>query len=206
MRVLSLFDGISCGRVALDRAGIKVDQYYASEIDKYAIQVSKANWPDVIQLGDVTRIQGNALPKIDLLAGGSPCQSVSTSGKQEGFAGKSGLFFEYVPIFKELKAVNPDLLFLLENVKMKKEWQEVITNELGVEPIFLNSSLLSAQNRQRLYWTNIPNVTIPADKGILLKEILESGFVDRDKSYCIDANYFKGGNLNQYFQKSYKTM
>lgn len=202
MRILSLFDGISCCRVALDRAGIKVDQYYASEIDKYAIQVSKANWPDVIQLGDVTRIQGNALPKIHLLAGGSPCQSVSTSGKQEGFAGKSGLFFEYVRIFKELKAVNPDLLFLLENVKMKKEWQEVITNEMGVEPIFLNSSLLSAQNRQRLYWTNIPNVTIPADKGILLKDILESGFVDREKSYCIDANYFKGGNLNQYFQKS----
>ena len=128
---LSLFDGISVGRVALDRAGIHVDKYYASEIDKYAIQVSKANWPDIIQVGDVTKLDVSTLESIQLLIGGSPCQSLSTSGKQEGFAGKSGLFFEYVRVFKELKALNPNLLFLLENVKMKKEWQDVITGALA---------------------------------------------------------------------------
>ncbi len=199
---LSLFDGISSGRIALDRAGIEVDQYFASEIDKYAITVSKENWPDIVQLGDVTKIRAADLPKIDLLIGGSPCQSLSTSGKQEGFSGKSGLFYEYVRIWRELKEINPNLLFLLENVKMKKEWMDVITQELGVEPIFLNSSSLSAQNRQRLYWTNIPYSGPPQDKGVILQDILESGFVDREKSYCIDANYFKGGNITQYFQKS----
>jgi site-specific DNA-cytosine methylase len=199
---LSLFDGISAGQIALQRAGIKIGKYYASEIDKYAIQVTQANWPETIQVGDVTKLDISTLHNIDLLFGGSPCQSLSTSGKQEGFAGKSGLFFEYVRVLKELKALNPKLLFLLENVKMKKEWQEVITAELGVEPIPINSSLQSGQNRQRLYWTNIPNVATPQDKGILLKDILEYGVVDREKSFCIDANYFKGGNITQYFQKS----
>lgn len=202
LQVLSLFDGISAGRLALQRAGIQVDKYYASEIDKYAIQVSKKNWPDIIQIGDVTKVKGADYSDVQILIGGSPCTSVSVSGKQAGFAGESGLFFEYVRILRELQRTNPNILFLLENVKMKKEWQDVITAELGVEGILINSSLQSAQNRQRMYWSNIPNISAPPDKGIKLKGILESGVVDREKSYCIDANYFKGGNLTQYFKKS----
>lgn len=202
MNVLSLFDGISCGQIALNRAGIKIDNYYASEIDEYAIKVTQANFPNTIQLGDVTKIDVTTLPKIDLICGGSPCQSVSLAGRQEGFDGKSGLFFEYVRILNQLREINPDILFLLENVKMKKEWQDVITKHMGVKPILINSSLVSAQNRNRLYWTNIQGVTQPEDKHILLKDILETGVVDRDKSFCIDANYWKGTNLTQYLTKS----
>jgi site-specific DNA-cytosine methylase len=200
--VLSLFDGIACARVALERVGIDVSQYFASEVDEYAIKVANKNWPDIVQIGDITKLNTDDLPRIDLLVGGSPCQSLSTSGKQGGFGGTSGLFYEYLRVFKELRAKNPDLLFLLENVKMKKEWEEVITAEMGADPILINSSLFSAQNRQRLYWTNIPFLGLPEDRGIKLQDILESGYVDRNKSYCIDANYFKGGNLTQYFKKS----
>jgi len=198
MNVLSLFDGISAGQVALQRAGIKVEKYYASEIDKYAIQVTQKNFPDTIQLGDITKLDGTPFEgKIDLIIGGSPCQSFSVAGKQGGFEGKSGLFWEYVRLLKE---VNPKY-FLLENVKMKKEWRDVISEALSVEPIKINSSLLSAQQRHRLYWTNIPDVSQPEDKNILLKDILEQGTVDRDKSYCIDANYWKGTNVDQYLKK-----
>lgn len=173
MNVLSLFDGISCGQVALERAGIQVDKYYASEIDKYAIQVTQKNHPNTIQLGDVKNIKGNELPKIDLLIGGSPCQGFSFAGKQLNFEDpRSGLFFEYVRILKEVKPK----YFLLENVKMKKEYQDIISGMLGVEPIEINSSLVSAQNRKRLYWTNIPNVELPEDKGILLKDIVHEQF------------------------------
>ena len=201
--VLSLFDGISCGRIALERAGIKVGEYFASEIDKYAIQVSKANWPGIVQLGDVTKVKAADLPKIDIIFGGFPCQAFSFSGKRLNFDDPRGkLFFECVRLLKEVREQNPDVFFLFENVKMKKEWQDAISAELGVEPHFVNSELVSGQNRQRLYWTNIPWQGLPEDKHIELKDVLESGFVDRDKSYCLDANYFKGGNLTQYFQKS----
>lgn len=198
MNVLSLFDGISCGQVALERAGIKVDKYYASEIDKYAIQVTQKNYPNTIQLGDVTKVDGTRLKNIDLLIGGSPCQGFSFAGKQLNFEDiRSKLFFEYVRLLNEVKPK----YFLLENVKMKKEHQDVISGYLGVEPIEINSSLLSAQNRKRLYWTNIPNITQPNDKGVLLKDIIINGEVDREKSLCLDANYYKGGNLTQYFEK-----
>ena len=198
MNVLSLFDGMSCGQIALNRAGIKYDNYYASEIDKYAIKVTMANYPKTIQLGDITKIKSEDLPKIDLLIGGSPCQGFSFAGKQLNFEDpRSRLFFEYVRLFRECKPK----YFLLENVIMKKEYQDVISNELGVKPIEINSALVSAQNRRRLYWTNIPNVTQPQDKGIMLKDIIESGETDRDKSYCIDASYYKGGNENQYLEK-----
>lgn len=202
MNILSCFDGMSCGQLALKRIGIKIHNYYASEIDKYAIKVAKANFPDTIHLGDVKKINGKKLD-VDLLIGGSPCQGFSFAGKQLNFNDvRSKLFFEYVRILNELKAKNPNLLFLLENVNMKQEFQDVITTHLGVSPIKINSSLLSAQNRVRIYWTNIPNVSQPTDKGILLADILENGVTDRDKSYCIDASYYKGGTLKQYFEKS----
>lgn len=197
MNVLSLFDGMSCGRIALDKAGIKVDKYFASEIDKYAIKVAKANYPDTVHVGDVQEIQAADVGEIDLLIGGSPCQGFSFAGKQLNFDDpRSQLFWEYVRLLRDLQPS----YFLLENVKMKKQSMDVITEALGVEPIFINSSLVSAQNRQRYYWTNIP-FTMPEDKGIVLQDILEDGFVDRDKSHCLDANYFKGGNLKQYFEK-----
>lgn len=167
--VLSLFDGMSCGQIALERAGIKVHNYFASEIDKHAIKVTQANYPNTIQLGDVTQVKGEDLPEIWLLQGGSPCQGFSFAGKQLNFDDpRSKLFFEFVRLLKEVKPK----YFLLENVKMKKEFQDVISCYLGVEPIEINSNLVSAQNRKRLFWTNIPNVTIPEDKGILLKDIV----------------------------------
>ena len=197
MNVLSLFDGMSCGQIALNRAGIKYDNYFASEIDKHAIKVTQANYPGTVQLGSITELDGTKLPKIDLLIGGSPCQSFSVAGNGKGFDGKSGLFWEYVRILKETKPI----YFLLENVKMKKEWQQVISDALGVVPIEINSALVSAQNRKRLYWTNIPDIEQPKDIGIFLRDILEAGIVDRDKSYCIDSNYWKGTNVEQYITK-----
>jgi DNA-cytosine methyltransferase len=198
MNVLSLFDGMSCGQLALERAGIQVTNYYAAEIDKFAIKVTQANFPSTLQLGDVTAIDPAKLPKIDILIGGSPCQGFSFAGKQLNFDDpRSKLFWEYVRLLNALKPK----YFLLENVKMKKESMDVITEALGVEPIFINSNLVSAQNRQRYYWTNIPVDKLPDDKGIVLADVLEDGHVDRDKSHCIDANYFKGGNLKSYFEK-----
>jgi len=170
MNVLSLFDGMSCGRIALDRAGISYDNYYASEIDKYAIQIAQKNYPDTIQLGDVTQWKKWELPKIDLIMGGSPCQGFSQSGQGLNFEDpRSRLFFDFADI---LKHYNPKH-FLLENVVMrKKEWQDIITEYVGVEPILINSALVSAQSRKRLYWTNIPSATQPDDKRILLKDII----------------------------------
>jgi len=170
MNVLSLFDGMSCGQIALNKLGIKYDNYFASEIDKYAIQVTQKNYPNTKQIGSVTEVKGEDLPKIDLLFGGSPCQSFSNAGNGKGFDGESGLFWQFVRVLKEVKPK----YFLLENVKMKKEWEQVITDSLGVEPIEINSRLFSAQNRPRLYWTNIPNIEQPNDKGILLKDILDT--------------------------------
>ena len=170
MNVLSLFDGMSCGQIALNRAGIKYDKYFASEIDKPAIKVTMANYPNTIQIGSVTEVKAENLPKIDLLIGGSPCQGFSFAGKQLNFDDpRSKLFFEYVRLLKECKPK----YFLLENVKMKKEYQDVISEHLGVEPIEINSSLVSAQNRKRLYWTNITVVGQPADKNIFLDSIIE---------------------------------
>jgi len=170
MNVLSLFDGMSCGQIALKQLGIPINKYYAAEIDPYAMRVTQNNFPETIHLGDVTKVKGEDLEKIDLLLGGSPCQGFSFAGKQLNFDDpRSALFFEFVRLLKEC---NPKY-FLLENVRMKKEYQDVITEHLGVEPIMINSALVSAQNRVRLYWTNIPNITQPEDRGILLKDILE---------------------------------
>lgn len=184
LNVLSLFDGISCGRVALERAGIKVDKYFASEIDKYAIQVSKKNFPDIIHIGSVVDVKWEDYKNIDLLIGGSPCQSFSIAGKQEGFDGKSGLFYEYLRILKEVKPK----YFLLENVKMKKEYQDKISEELGCEPIEINSSLVSAQSRKRLYWTNIPWIEQPKNKNLFLRDILEESV---DEKYFMTIEQFK---------------
>lgn len=187
MNVLSLFDGMSCGQIALNKAGIKYDKYFASEIDKYAINVSSENYPATIHLGDIAKIDFKTLPSIDLLIGGSPCQGFSFAGKQLNFNdSRSALFFEYVKALKELKPK----WFLLENVRMKKEYQDVITEHLGINPALIESSFFSAQKRTRLYWTNIP-ISEYEDKGIVLADIIEHELVDKDKSYCIDANYFK---------------
>ena len=172
INVLSLFDGISCGQIALEKLGIEVGNYFASEIDKHAIKVTQANYPNTKQLGSVIDVKANDLPKIDLLIGGSPCQGFSFAGKQLNFDDpRSKLFFEYVRLKNEL---NPKY-FLLENVKMKKEYQDIISSYLGVEPIIINSNLVSAQNRVRYYWTNIPVKGLPNDRGVLLKDITEDG-------------------------------
>lgn len=211
MNVLSLFDGMSCGQQALQRAGIYVENYFASEIDKYAIQVTMANFPNTIQLGSVVNVDGYSLPKIDILIGGSPCQSFSFAGKRKGmatkdeqeiltlehylelkaegfeFEGQSYLFWEYMRLLKETKPK----YFLLENVMMGEKWEKVLSKAIGVKPIMINSALLSAQNRQRLYWTNIglapsglfgdleTTIRQPKDKGILLKDVLESNVPDK---------------------------
>ena len=201
MNVLSLFDGMSCGQQALERIGIPIHSYHACEIDKYAMTVTQKNYPNTIQHGDVntTDFTTSEWQGIDLLLGGSPCQSFSYAGKGLAFDDPRGqLFFRFVEVLQQVKPK----FFLLENVKMKQEYVDIISEHLGVEPIQINSSLVSAQNRKRLYWTNIPNVTQPADKGIQLKDVLECGCVDREKSYCLDANYWKGGNLKTYFEKS----
>jgi len=209
MNVLSLFDGMSCGMIALDRLGIKVDNYYASEIDKYAIQVSQANYPDIIQVGDITKLDLSTLPKIDLVMGGSPCQGFSFAGKQLAFDDpRSALFFEFVKCVDTLKPK----YFLLENVRMKKEYLDIISEYMGVEPIFINSSLVSAQSRQRYYWTNIPNVEQPKERGIVLRDILEDYPKENpvkqternarhlkqldDKSLCMTATMYKGAGNN----------
>jgi DNA-cytosine methyltransferase len=167
--VLSLFDGMSCGQLALDTLGIKVNNYFASEIDPYAIKIAKKNYPNTKHIGSVVDVKGTDLPKIDLLIGGSPCQSFSNAGDRTGMDGKSKLFWEFVRVLKE---TNPTY-FLLENVRMKKEWENIITEQLGVKPILINSRSLSAQNRPRLYWTNIPEITQPLDRGLVLADILE---------------------------------
>ena len=204
MNVLSLFDGMSCGRIALERLGIPVDNYYASEIDKYAIQVSQANYPDIIQVGDVTELDTSTLPKIDLIMGGSPCQGFSFAGKQLAFDDpRSALFFEFVRCVEELKTK----YFLLENVRMKKEYLDVISEYMGVEPIMINSALVSAQNRVRFYWTNIPGIEQPEQRGIVLRDILETNTSDE---YLAGENLqknYKGGNqLNPNYKSQANTI
>ena len=204
MNVLSLFDGMSCGRIALERLGIPIDNYYASEIDKYAIQVSQANYPDIIQVGDVTELDTSTLPKIDLIMGGSPCQGFSFAGKQLAFDdSRSALFFEFVRCVEELKPK----YFLLENVRMKKEYLDVISECMGVEPIMINSALVSAQNRVRFYWTNIPGIEQPEQRGIVLRDILET---NASNEYLAGENLqkkYKGGNqLNPNYKSQANTI
>lgn len=253
LRVLSLFDGMSCGQQALERIGVNVLEYYASEIDKHAIAVTMHNYPNTIQLGSVVDVDGYKLPKIDLLIGGSPCQSFSFAGKRKGmstkceteiltlehylqlksegyeFEGQSYLFWEYMRLLNEVKPK----YFLLENVMMGEKWEKVLSKAIGVKPIEINSALVSAQNRRRLYWTNIGMhpmglfgdmesiIPQPKDKGILLKDILESEvdskyfisdtmisrisrtnngercFTNADKALCLAAGYHKQGRDNQ---------
>jgi DNA (cytosine-5)-methyltransferase 1 len=219
MNVLSLFDGMSCGQQALERSGVRVDNYFASEIDKYAIKVTQANYPKTNQLGSVIDVDGYSLPKIDLILGGSPCQSFSFAGKRKGmstkdeqeiltlehylelksegfeFEGQSYLFWEYMRLLKEVKPK----YFLLENVMMGDKWEKILSKAIGVNPIEINSSLVSAQNRRRLYWTNIGMIPgglfgdlqsiiqQPKDKGILLKNVIEED-VD-DKYYLKDDSF-----------------
>ena len=257
MNVLSLFDGMSCGQIALNRIGKTPNQYFASEIDKHAIKVTMANYPNTIQLGSVVDVDVNQLPFIDLLIGGSPCQSFSFAGKRKGmstkdsieilsldnylelkkqnfeFEGQSYLFWEYMRILTELKQINPNIKFLLENVEMGEKWEKVLSKAIGVNGIHINSSLVSAQNRKRIYWTNIglePGglfgdlesiIQQPKDKGILLKDILESEVDEKyflsdkaikrinnynnserslnsdGKGLCLAAGYFKQGIDNQ---------
>lgn len=197
MIVKSLFDGISCGMVALEKAGIEVSEYSSSEIDKHAIKISNKNYPSIIRLGCIKSV--HVKKNVDLILAGSPCQGFSRAGNGLNFNHEgSKLFFEFVRILNEAKKINPNVLFLLENVIMKKEWQNVISECLGVEPIEINSSLLSAQNRRRLYWTNIQGIISPEDKNILLKDILESNV---DESYYLnDSKYYElikeSNNLN----------
>ena len=199
MRVYSAFDGMSCGQVALERANIPVKTYLASEVDKYAIAVARYNYPYTRQIGDINKVNPNSIKDIDLMIGGSPCQDVSFSGKGKGLVDgeRSNLFFKWA---EHLDIIKPRF-FLLENVRMKQEYQDIISDILGVQPIMIPSSLVSAQKRDRWYWTNIP-FEMPKDKNIYLKDIVEDGVVDRDKSFCIDANYWKGGNLKSYFVKN----
>jgi len=204
MNVLSLFDGMSCGRIALDRLGIKVDNYYASEIDKYAMKVSEANYPNIIQIGDVTNINYDELPQIDLIMGGSPCQGFSFAGKQLAFDDpRSALFFCFWRAVKHLKPK----YFLLENVRMKKEYLDVISEYMGVEPIMINSALVSAQNRVRYYWTNIPGIEQPEDRGMVLRDILET---NASNEYLAGENLqknYKGGNqLNPNYKSQANTI
>ena len=183
MVVLSLFDGISTGRLALEMAGISVSEYMASEIDPSPMRISAARWPEIVQVGDIKNLRARKLPKIDLLIGGSPCQGFSRAGGHLNFDDpRSSLFFEYVRILNEARKENPHILFMLENVDMKKEWEQVITESLYIQPIHINSKLVSAQNRPRTYWTNIPNVSIPQDKHITLantirRKIDTSGYI-----------------------------
>ncbi len=226
MNVLSLFDGMSCGQQALERSGIVVDNYFASEIDKYAIKVTMANYPNTIQLGSVVNVDGYSLPKIDLLIGGSPCQSFSFAGKRKGmstkceteiltlehylelkaegyeFEGQSYLFWEFMRLLNEVKPK----YFLLENVEMGEKWEKVLSKAIGVNGIHINSALVSAQNRRRIYWTNIgmqPSglfgdlesiIQQPKDKGVLLKDILQS---EVDEKYFLSEKSIAYINRNQ---------
>ena len=210
---------MACGRIALERLGIPIEKYYASEIDKYAITVAQANYPDIIQVGDVCNLDPKDYMDVDLIQGGSPCQGFSFAGKQLAFDDpRSALFFEFIRL---LKAIKPKY-FLLENVRMKKEFLDIITQQVSecyeaddvapefkdmlgnvtIKPHFINAALVSAQSRQRYYWTNIPGIKQPEDRGIVLKDILEDGYdSERDKAHCIDANYYKGANVKQYQTK-----
>ena len=194
MNVLSLFDGMSCGQIALQRLGIEVDNYYASEIDKYAISIAKKNYPGMVHLGDVTKWRDWDIEweKIDLVMGGSPCQGFSIAGKQLAFDDpRSKLFFVFMDIVNHVKSLNPNMKFLLENVRMKKEYLDIITQHTGVTPIMINSSLVSAQSRVRYYWTNIENISQPKDKALYIKDVLQDE---------VDEKYFVSEKIQERIQ------
>jgi DNA (cytosine-5)-methyltransferase 3A len=210
MNVLSLFDGISCAYEALNRSQIKINTYYASEIDKNALSISTKNHSDIIRLGDVKDIKTDSLLKVDLLIGGSPCQDLSIAKKdRKGLKGeRSSLFWEYIRLKNE---VNPTY-FILENVaSMSKEDKQIITETLGVEPIMFNASLVSAQSRKRLFWTNI-KFELPEDKGIILKDILEPMYeidermTSKGKAFCLDASYWKGSSISHSIERHSRTL
>lgn len=210
MKVLSLFDGISCGRLAFERAGIPVEKYYASEIDKYAIQVTQKNYPDTIQVGDVNKLNYLELLDVDIVIGGSPCQDLSIAKQnRQGLRGeRSGLFWKYV---EALEVIKPKY-FLLENVaSMRNEDRDAITETLRklypeTECIMINSALVSAQQRKRYYWTNW-HVEQPQDKGILLKDILENGLsIPKDKARTLTSYYSTGQTLEHCEEKHIHTM
>lgn len=216
--VLSLFDGMSVGQIALKELGVKVDKYYASEIEKHAIAQTQKNFPDTIQLGSVTEVDARKLGHVDLLIGGSPCQSFSFAGRRNGmststneevytldrylelksqnfeFVGESYLFWEYMRILHEIRETNPNVFFFLENVEMGEKWESVLTKAIGIEGVHVNSALVSAQNRRRIYWTNIktttkgllktvvPDIPQPEDRGIYLQDVLED---EVDKKYYL---------------------
>ena len=192
MNVLSLFDGMSCGLTALKRAGIKVNNYYASEIDKWAIKIAKKNHPEIQHIGDINDIEKNKVgaQRIDLILAGPPCQGFSCSGSRLDFGDpRSLLFFKAIEILRDIQKINPDVKFLIENVSsMKKHIRRQLTELLEIEPIEINSSLLSAQNRARLYWTNFSGTELPQDKNIQLKDILE----------CETENYIKISKIGIY--------
>jgi DNA (cytosine-5)-methyltransferase 3A len=204
MNVLSLFDGMSCGCIALNRAGIKVENYYAYEIDKYAIKISKKNYPYIKHMGDVFGEDFSKYKNIDILMGGSPCTHWSianVSRTKEYTCGGIGynLFKRYVDALNQAK---PKYFIYENNYGIPELIKQAISKELKVDPIMINSALVSGQSRKRLYWTNIQGIEQPEDMGILLKDVLEEGITDRIKSYRIDASYYKGGNLFQYCKKS----
>ena len=204
MNVLSLFDGMSCGMLALKKAGIPVFKYYASEIDKYAQIVSHANFPEIERLGDVTLwdFWNIDWASIDLVLAGSPCQGFSFAGKQLAFNDpRSALFFKFVDILSYVKKQNPKVKFLLENVRMKKEHLQIITDHIGVDPVYIDSALVCAQSRKRWYWCNW-GVGQPEDRGIVLADILESGFVDREKSLAVTCSVHSGASLSRYINKN----
>ena len=201
INVLSLFDGMSCGQIALERAGIDVDKYFASEIDKHAIKVTQHNYPNTVQVGDVTSLDVSLLPSIDLLIGGSPCQSISTLGDGSGLNGKSGLFFEWLRIKNE----TTHKYFLLENVVGSKKAIETITNLVGVEPVLFNSNLVSGQNRARYYWTNI-SFDLPVDKGVLLKDILDQDVQETSKLSPARLRWLLSESGQQCVSKRYATI
>ena len=221
MIVLSLFDGMSCGQIALKELGAHVERYYASEVDKFAIAQTQLNFPETVQLGDVRNIDARKLGHVDLLLGGSPCQSFSFAGKRVGmstkqneeiytldrylelkqagfeFEGQSYLFWEYIRILHELRETNPNVFFLLENVEMGKKWEKVLSEAIGLQGVHINSALVSAQIRKRIYWTNIriaqttggdwiTDIPQPEDKGILLRDILEDD-ADVDEKFYLKA-------------------
>ena len=233
MNVLSLFDGMSCGQIALNRAGIKYDKYFASEIDKFAIQVTQKNYPNTIQLGSVTDIDVSKLEPIDLLIGGSPCQSFSYVGKRNGmattckeeiqtlqryldlksenfeFEGESYLFWEYMRILTDIRKYNPNVLFLLENVEIGMKWERILSEAIGIYGVHINSALVSAQNRKRIYWTNIrvrkeglfgelhSDIPEPEDRGVLLKDILEDE---------VEEKYYLSDKMLDYYIKNSELM
>jgi DNA (cytosine-5)-methyltransferase 1/DNA (cytosine-5)-methyltransferase 3A len=209
MYVVNLFGGMEVGRLSLDRLGIIPTRYYSSEKDPHAMKVASKNFPDIIQLGDINNWRDWDIEWqfVDLVMGGFPCQSWSVAGKQTGDRDSRGqLFWVMLDIMQHVMECNPNAKYLMENVRMSNAFEKYITHHTeqalpNVNKYLINSSLVSAQNRKRFYWTNIEGIEQPKDRGIVLKDILEDGLTDRTKSHCLDANYFKGGNLKSYFEK-----